>query len=103
MKEIIEDIKNGDFEAFLGHFNDLLNLKLFDAWGYQINTRAYSSVLRLPFLTFFHFGIARKFLANKVLTRYKLEVGIRQSIARFLSTSLSFLGWLPFYKIAMWI
>jgi len=81
MKEIIEDIKNGDFEAFLGHFNDLLNLKLLMLGDTKLTLGLFISLTVAIFLLFFISELARKFLANKVLTRYKLEVGIRQSIA----------------------
>ncbi|WP_163377977.1 mechanosensitive ion channel family protein [Cyclobacterium sp. SYSU L10401] len=81
MKEIIEDIKNGDFEAFLGHFNDLLNLKLLMLGDTKLTLGLFISLTVAIFLLFFISELARKFLANKVLSRYKLEVGIRQSIA----------------------
>lgn len=81
MKEIIEDIKNGDFEAFLGHFNDLLSLKLLMLGDTKLTLGLFISLTVAIFLLFFISELARKFLANKVLTRYKLEVGIRQSIA----------------------
>lgn len=92
MKEIIEDIKNGDFEAFLGHFNDLLNLKLLMLGETKLTLGLFISLVVAIFLLFFIAELARKFLANKVLTRYKLEVGVRQSIATIFKYVLIILG-----------
>ncbi|NHE57181.1 mechanosensitive ion channel family protein [Cyclobacterium plantarum] len=92
MKEIIEDIKNGDFEAFLGHFNDLLNLKLLMLGETKLTLGLFISLVVAIFLLFFIAELARKFLANKVLTRYKLEVGVRQSIATIFKYVLIIFG-----------
>ncbi|MBD3627707.1 mechanosensitive ion channel domain-containing protein [Cyclobacterium sp.] len=92
MKEIIKDIKNGDFEAFLGHFNDLLNLKLLMLGETKLTLGLFISLVVAIFLLFFIAELARKFLANKVLTRYKLEVGVRQSIATIFKYVLIIFG-----------
>lgn len=92
MKEIIDDIKNGDFEAFLGHFTDLLDLKLLMLGDTRLTLGLFISLAVAIFLLFFISELARKFLANKVLTRYKLEVGIRQSIATIFKYVLIIFG-----------
>jgi small-conductance mechanosensitive channel len=81
MNEIIEDIQNGDFGAFLEKFNALLNFKLLMVGDTKLTVGLFIGLTVSIVLLFIVSELARKFLANKILTRYKLEIGIRQSIA----------------------
>ncbi|WP_162418964.1 mechanosensitive ion channel family protein [Cyclobacterium roseum] len=81
MDEIIEDIENGDFGAFLEKFNEFLNLKLLMLGETKLTIGLFIGLTLSIILLFVISEIARKFLANKILARYNLDLGIRQSIA----------------------
>jgi small-conductance mechanosensitive channel len=81
MNEIIQDVQNGDFGAFLEKFNALLNFKLLMVGDTKLTVGLFIGLTVSIILLFIVSELARKFLANKILTRYKLEIGIRQSIA----------------------
>lgn len=81
MDEIIEDIENGDFGSFLEKFNDFLNLKLLMLGETKLTIGLFLGLTLSIILLFVLSELARKFLANKILARYNLDLGIRQSIA----------------------
>jgi small-conductance mechanosensitive channel len=81
MNEIIQDVKNVDFGAFLEKFNEFLNFKLLMVGDTKLTIGLFLGLTISIILLFIVSELARKFLANKILTRYKLEIGIRQSIA----------------------
>lgn len=81
MDEIIKDIENGDFGAFLEKLNELLNLKLLMLGDSKLTIGLFIGLTISIVLLFVISEIARKFLANKILVRYNLDLGIRQSIA----------------------
>lgn len=81
MDEIIEDLENGNFGSFLEKFNDFLNLKLLMLGETKLTIGLFVAMTLSIVLLFVVSEIARKFLANKILARYNLDPGIRQSIA----------------------
>ncbi|SHN28626.1 Mechanosensitive ion channel [Cyclobacterium lianum] len=92
MEEIIDSIKKGDFGKILEYLNDILDIRLLMLGKTELTLGLFISLAVAVFLLFFVSELARKFLANKVLTRYKLEVGIRQSIATIFKYVLIILG-----------
>ncbi len=92
MKDLIDDIKEGDFSAFLEHFNDLMSFNLLKLGDSNLTLGLLIGLLISIFLLFFVAEVIRKFLANKVLTRYRLDLGTRQSISTIVKYLLIIIG-----------
>ncbi|MEX2511754.1 MAG: mechanosensitive ion channel domain-containing protein [Cyclobacteriaceae bacterium] len=92
MKEIIDDIKEWDFSAFLEHFNDLMKLNLLMLGETRLTLGLLLGLIISFTLLFIISEIVRKFLANKVLSRYKLDLGTRQSISTIVKYILIIIG-----------
>lgn len=92
MKDLIDDIKEGDFSAFLEHFNDLMSFNLLKLGDSNLTLGLLLGLLISIFLLFFVAEVIRKFLANKVLTRYRLDLGTRQSISTIVKYLLIIIG-----------
>jgi len=92
MDEFAKDVKNGDFGSFLEKLNEFLNLKLLMVGDTKLTIGLFLGLTISIVLVFVVSELARKFLANKVLTRYKLEVGIRQSIATIFKYLMIIIG-----------
>ncbi|MEX0884066.1 MAG: mechanosensitive ion channel domain-containing protein [Cyclobacteriaceae bacterium] len=92
MKAIIEDIKEGDFSAFLKHFNDLMNFNLLMLGETKLTLGLLLGLIISFTLLFIVSELVRKFLANRVLTRYKLDLGTRQSISTIVKYILITIG-----------
>jgi len=92
MDEFAQDVKNGDFGSFLEKINEFLNLKLLMVGDTKLTIGLFLGLTISIVLVFVVSELVRKFLANKVLTRYKLEVGIRQSIATIFKYLMIIIG-----------
>lgn len=92
MSEIIQDIKGGDFSSFLDKINALLNYKLLMVGETNLTIGLFLGLTFSIILVFVISELARKFLANKILARYKLELGMRQSIATIFKYLLIIIG-----------
>ena len=92
MNDLIEDIKEGDFSAFLEHFNDLMSFNLLKLGDSNLTLGLLLGLVISIVLLFFIAEVIRKFLANKVLTRYRLDLGTRQSISTIVKYVLIIIG-----------
>ncbi|EPR66711.1 mechanosensitive ion channel family protein [Cyclobacterium qasimii] len=89
MNEFLKDVKEG---KFLEKINEFLNLKLLMFGETTLTLGLLLGLTISIILVFVVSELARKFLANKVLAKYKLEVGIRQSIATIFKYLLIIIG-----------
>ncbi|MBI0401782.1 mechanosensitive ion channel family protein [Cyclobacterium marinum] len=92
MFEFIQDIKNGDFTELFKKINEILDFKIIMVGETRLTIGLFLGLTVSIVLVFVISELARRFLANKVLARYKIEVGIRQSIASFFKYLLIIIG-----------
>ncbi|MFC4870067.1 mechanosensitive ion channel family protein [Negadavirga shengliensis] len=92
MKQRLQDIREGGFSTFLEHFNDFLNLKIIMVGETKLTIGLLLGLAVSISILFIAAEFIRRFLANRILTRYKLEVGIRQSIATIIKYILIIIG-----------
>lgn len=85
MKELLQNIRNGDFATLFDKLNEFLDIKLLMVGKTELTIGLFLGLTISIVLVFIVSELARRFLANKILARYKIELGIRQSIAAFLS------------------
>ncbi|GAB2997365.1 mechanosensitive ion channel domain-containing protein [uncultured Cyclobacterium sp.] len=92
MNEWIQNIGNGDFADLLDKLNEFLDIKLLMLGKTELTIGLFLGLTISIVLVFIVSELARRFLANKVLARYKIEVGMRQSIATFFKYLLIIIG-----------
>lgn len=92
MNEITQDIKNGNLSVLFERINEFLDYKLLVFGETNLTLGLFFGLTLSIFLLFFIAELARKFLANKVLKRYILEIGIRQSIATIFKYLMIIIG-----------
>ncbi|WP_339922942.1 mechanosensitive ion channel domain-containing protein [uncultured Cyclobacterium sp.] len=89
MNELIQEVKEGNF---LEKINEFLNLKIIMFGETTLTIGLFLGLTISIVLVFVVSELARKFLANKILTKYKLEIGVRQSIATIFKYLLIIIG-----------
>ncbi|MDO6437573.1 mechanosensitive ion channel [Cyclobacterium sp. 1_MG-2023] len=92
MKELLQNIRNGDFATLFDKLNEFLDIKLLMVGKTELTIGLFLGLTISIVLVFIVSELARRFLANKILARYKIELGIRQSIAAFFKYLLIIIG-----------
>lgn len=92
MNELLQNIRNGDFASLFDKINEFLDIKLLMVGKTELTIGLFLGLTISIVLVFIVSELARRFLANKILARYKIELGIRQSIAAFFKYLLIIIG-----------
>lgn len=94
MDEIFQDIKEGDLGSFWEQVKDWLQWNIFSLGDSKITLGLLLLLIVSISAIFILSEIIRKFLANKILSRYDLDLGTRQSIATIVKYILICLGFI---------
>ncbi|MCH7415351.1 mechanosensitive ion channel [Belliella sp. R4-6] len=81
MEEKINNFKNNTVADFFEFMNEILSFKLFSIGESSLTVGLLISLIFSVFLLFFISELIRRFLLKKVLIKYKIEAGTRQSVA----------------------
>jgi small-conductance mechanosensitive channel len=92
MNEFLQNLNNGDFAGLIENLNEFLDIKLLMVGETELTIGLFLGLTISIVLVFIVSELARRFLANKILARYKIELGIRQSIAAFFKYLLIIIG-----------
>lgn len=92
MEEKLTDIKENTMDNFLEFFNDLLDLKLFKIGESSITVSIILTLLVSIILLLIISELVRKFLVKKILVRYQITQGTRQSAGTIVKYLIIFAG-----------
>ena len=81
MEEKINNFKNNTVADFFEFMNEILSFKLFSIGESSLTVGLLISLIFSIFLLLFLSEVLRRFLVKKVLIKYKIEAGTRQSVA----------------------
>jgi len=94
MEEIYQDIKDGDLGLFWEQVKDWLQWNILSLGDSKITLGLLLWLIISISAIFILSEFIRKVLANKILSRYDLDIGIRQSIATIVKYVLICLGFI---------
>ncbi|HSI77807.1 MAG TPA: mechanosensitive ion channel domain-containing protein [Lunatimonas sp.] len=94
MDEIYQDIKGGDLGSFWDQLKDWLQWNILSLGDSKITLGLLLWLIISISAIFILSELIRKFLANKILSRYDLDLGTRQSIATIVKYILICLGFI---------
>lgn len=92
MKDLISDLRSGDFSAFLRHFNEFLNFTIISLGDSRLTIGVLLGLIISITLILYLSELIRKFTVNRILARYKMEMGTRQSIGSIIKYLLIVIG-----------
>ncbi|MFD2037714.1 mechanosensitive ion channel family protein [Belliella marina] len=81
MEEKLKDFKNNTIADFFDFMNEILSFKLFSIGTSSLTVGLLISLIFSVFLLLIISEAIRRFLVKRVLVKYKIEAGTRQSIA----------------------
>lgn len=94
MEELYQDIKDGNFGGFLQQFNELMEVVIIKIGDSKLTLGVLIWLVISITLILIVSELIRKLLVNKVLARYSLDIGIKQSIGAIVKYALVILGFL---------
>ena len=92
MEELHQDIKDGNLGGFLQHLNELLQINLIKIGDTKLTLGLLIWLVISISIILIVSELIRKLLVNKILARYRLDIGIRQSIGTIVKYVLIILG-----------
>lgn len=92
MEEKLTDLKENTVDDFLEYMNKVLDLRLFKIGESSITVSIILTLLISIIVLLIVAELVRKFLVSRVLVRYKIEKGTRQSAATIVKYLIMFAG-----------
>ncbi|WP_186757471.1 mechanosensitive ion channel family protein [Echinicola salinicaeni] len=92
MEELLQDVKKDGFSAFLDKFNELLEYVVITLGESKLTVGEIIAIAFSIFLLLIVTEWIRKFIVNKVLTRYNMNIGTRQSVGTIIRYALLISG-----------
>ncbi|UCS95430.1 mechanosensitive ion channel [Echinicola marina] len=92
MEELLQDVKKDGFSAFLDKFNELLEYVVVTLGESKLTVGEIIAIAFSIFLLLIVTEWIRKFTVNRLLTRYNMNIGTRQSVGTIIRYALLISG-----------